>query len=164
MLQMNVPKKFWSHSVMAAAYLKKTRALMLQMNVPKKFLSHSVMAAAYLINRLPSRVLKFKSQMEIIKGRKVDLSHLRVFGCICFVHIQSLYRDKLDPRAAKCIFLGYSSTQKGYKCYNPQLKKLIVSKNVRFHETNPFYSKNLEVNIHGENYLDLFPLPTTDVL
>ena len=33
---------------------EKTRALMLQMNVPKKFWSQGVMAAAYLINRLPS--------------------------------------------------------------------------------------------------------------
>ena len=99
--------------------LEKTKALTLQMNVPKKLWSHGVIATAYLINRLPSRVLKFKSPMEIIKGTKVDLSHLRVFGCICFVHIQYLYRDKLDPRAAKCIFLGYSSTKNGYKCYNP---------------------------------------------
>ena len=39
-----------------------------------------------------------------------------------------------------------------------------MSKDVRFHETNPFYSKNLEVNTQGENYLDMFPLLTTNVL
>ena len=92
--------------------LEKTRALMLQMNVPKRFWSQGVMAAVYIINRLPSRVLEFKSPLEVMKGRKIDLSHLRVFGCVCFVHIQSHHRDKLDPRALKCIFLGYSSTQK----------------------------------------------------
>ena len=129
--------------------LEKTRALMLQMNVPKRFWSQGVMAAAYIINRLPSRVLEFKSPLEVMKGRKIDLSHLRVFGCICFVHIQSLHRDKLDPRAAKCIFLGYSSTQKGYKCYNPQLRRLIVSKDVRFHETNPFSASQVNSQPKG---------------
>ncbi|KAM2944179.1 hypothetical protein COP2_027257 [Malus domestica] len=144
--------------------LEKTRALMLQMNVPKRFWSQGVMTAAYLINRLPSRVLGFKSPMEIIKNRKVDLSHLKVFGCICFVHVQLLHRDKLDPRATKCIFLGYSSTQKGYKCYNPQLKRLIVSKDVQFHETNSYYSKSLDGTSQGEIILDMFPLPRTEIL
>ncbi|CAL2240436.1 unnamed protein product [Prunus armeniaca] len=121
------------------------------------------MAAAYLINRLPSRVLGFKSPIKVMKGRKVDISHLRVFGCICFVHVQPHHRDKLDPRAVKCIFLGYASTQKGYKCYNPQLRKMIVSKDVRFQETNPFYSKLLETTSQGECVLDLFPLPRIEL-
>ena len=34
--------------------LEKTRALMIQMHVPKKFWSHGVLSAAYLINWLPS--------------------------------------------------------------------------------------------------------------
>ncbi|KAM2191919.1 hypothetical protein ACFX1Q_027665 [Malus domestica] len=102
--------------------------------------------------------------MEIVKNRKVDLSHLKVFRCICFVHVQPLHRDKLDPRATKCIFLGYSSTQKGYKCYNPQLKKLIVSKDVQFHETNSYYSKSLDSTSQGEIILDMFPLPRTEIL
>lgn len=81
---------------------------MLQMGVPKKFWSHGILTVAYVINRLPSKVLKFKSPLEILKGRKINLSHLQVFGYVCFVHIQSLHRDKLDPRAAKYVFLGYT--------------------------------------------------------
>ncbi|KAM1374902.1 hypothetical protein ACFX2I_025403 [Malus domestica] len=121
------------------------------------------MAATYIINRLPSRVLEFKSPLEVMKGRKIDLSHLRVFGCICFIHIQPHHRGKLDHRAVKCIFLGYSSTQKGYKCYNTQLRKLIVSKDVRFHETDPFFSKSLETTSQRECMLEVFPLPRIDL-
>lgn len=119
---------------------KKTRALMLQMKVPKRFWSQGVMTAAYITNRLPSRVLDFKSPIEVFKGRKIDLSHLKVIGCTCYVHIQWQHRDKLDLKANKCIlfFFCYSSSKKDYKCYNPEFKKLVVSKDVRFDDTNPY--------------------------
>lgn len=92
--------------------LEKPRSIMLNMNVPKKFWSHGVLTAAYLINRLPSRILKLKSPLEILKKRKIDLSHLRIFGCVCYAHVQASNRDKLDSRAVKCAFIGYSTTQK----------------------------------------------------
>uniref|UniRef100_A0A2N9HYG2 Integrase catalytic domain-containing protein n=1 Tax=Fagus sylvatica TaxID=28930 RepID=A0A2N9HYG2_FAGSY len=92
------------------------RALMLQMNVPKLFRADAVLFAAYLLNRMSSRILKGKSPFEIPN------------------------RDKLDPRAHKCIFLGYSHTQKGYRCYNPSLRKHFVSADVTFFEDIPYYS------------------------
>jgi hypothetical protein len=90
--------------------LEKTRALMLQTNVPKRFWSQAIQTAAYIINRLPSSVLNSKSPFEVLRGRKIDINHLRIFGCTCFVHVQSKDRDKFDPRATRCVFLGYSST------------------------------------------------------
>jgi len=42
---------------------------MLQMNVPKPFWSHRVLTATHLINRLPSRVLDFKSPLEVLQER-----------------------------------------------------------------------------------------------
>ena len=113
--------------------LEKTRAIMLQMNVPKHFWSYGVLTAAYLINRLPSRVLEYQFPLEVLQGKRPDLSHLRIFGCVSFVHLsEAQQHDKLDPRAVKCIFLGYSQTQKGYKCYDPAGKKFYVSRDVRF--------------------------------
>ncbi|RVX15720.1 Retrovirus-related Pol polyprotein from transposon RE1 [Vitis vinifera] len=44
---------------------------------------------------------------DFSKQKKPDLSHLKVFGCTCFVHLSATQRrDKLDPRAVKCVFLG----------------------------------------------------------
>jgi Integrase core domain len=101
--------------------LEMTRALLFQNNVPKFFWSEAVLTAAYLINRLPSVNLKFKSPLEILYGRKINIDHLRVFGCICYVHKNKV--DKLDYTSTKEIFLGYSIFKKGYKCYDPKGKK-----------------------------------------
>jgi Reverse transcriptase (RNA-dependent DNA polymerase)/Integrase core domain/gag-polypeptide of LTR copia-type/GAG-pre-integrase domain len=117
--------------------LEVTRALLFSANLPKIYWSYAVLTGCYLINRLPSRVLDFQSPFEILYGRKPNISHLRVFGCTCFVHSQNA--GKLDSHARKCIFVGYSSTQKGYKCYDPNLNRLFVSRDVRFDETQMFY-------------------------
>ena len=47
-----------------------------------------------------------------IVGKKPDLYHLKVFGCIAYVHIPNELRSKLDPKAEKRIFVGYSVEQK----------------------------------------------------
>ena len=65
---------------------------------------------------------------------------LRVFGCVSFVHVHSHSRSKLDPRAVKCVFIGYSPTQKGYKCHNPITHKTYVFADVTFAEHESYFS------------------------
>lgn len=126
------------------------------MNVPKHFWSYGVLTATYLINRLPSRVLDFLCPLEVLQQKKPDLSHLKVFGCTCFVHLSATQRrDKLDPRAVKCVFLGYSQTQKGYRCYDTTAKRLFVSRDVQFVETSPIFENSNQ----GEILSDFVPLP-----
>ncbi|KAJ9543952.1 LOW QUALITY PROTEIN: hypothetical protein OSB04_023659 [Centaurea solstitialis] len=89
--------------------LDQTRALLFQKNVPKHFWGEAVLTATYLINRLPTRVLEFKSPMEVLCSFYPNISISnnlvpRIFGCVSFVHIHSQERGKLDPRALKCVF------------------------------------------------------------
>lgn len=51
----------------------------------------------------------------------------RIFVCVSFVHIHAHSKGKLDPWALKYIFVGYSLTQKGYKCYHLPFKRYFVS-------------------------------------
>jgi hypothetical protein len=44
---------------------------------------------------------------EKFTNKKLDVSHLRVFGCIAYVHVLDEKISKLDPKAEKCIFIGY---------------------------------------------------------
>ena len=78
------------------------------------------------------------SPFEAFFHKKPDVSHLRIFGCICYVHLSA--SGKLDHHARKCIFVGYSPTQKGYKCFDHVHGKLYVSRDVQFSESLPFLS------------------------
>ncbi len=62
-----------------------------------------------------------------------------MFGCIAYVHVPNEKISKLDPKAEKCIFIGYSLKQKGYRCFNPSTRKLQVSRDVVFDEMVNWY-------------------------
>lgn len=89
---------------------------------------------------MPTRGLKYSTPLECFKkcfpfSRLHSDLPLKVFGCTVFVRIPNNTRSKLDPRAEKCVFIGYASNKKGYKCYNPQTRKMYVSMDVSFFET-----------------------------
>lgn len=71
-------------------------------------------------------------------GRTPDYDHLRVFGCIAWAHIPKATRKPWDPRARKCIFLGYGQDEllatKGYILWDPRSKKKIVTPHATFWE------------------------------
>ena len=102
----------------------------------------ALLTATYLINRMPSRVLDFKTPLEALSPPLSASKGVfpKVFGCVCFVHVHGPPQGKLDPRALKCVFVGYSPTQKGYKCYHPPSRKQFVSMDVTFFETQSYFS------------------------
>lgn len=104
------------------------RSLLFTRNVPRHWWGETVLTATYLINRMPSRVLRFQTPIESFlqvypNSHLLHIIPLRVFGCSSFVHIHSQFRGKLDLRSLKCIFLGYSPNQKGYVYYSPTTRK-----------------------------------------
>ncbi|CAN0913556.1 Retrovirus-related Pol polyprotein from transposon TNT 1-94, partial [Linum grandiflorum] len=121
------------------------RSLMFTHNVPKHLWGEAVLTATYLINRMPSRVLDFKTPRRVLLD---DFPHLssfsadlppRVFGCTVFIHNSAPNRSKLDPRAVKGVFIGYSTTQKGYKCYHPPTKRVYTTQDATFFESQSYY-------------------------
>jgi len=61
-----------------------------------------------------------------------------IFGCVIYVHLHPHQHTKLKERALKCVFVGYGSTQKGYRAYHPQSKKFYISMDVTFNEYSFF--------------------------
>ena len=88
-----------------------------------------------------------------------------MFGCTCFVWDVCSHVSKLNPKSLKCIFLGYSRVQKGYRCYCPTLRHYFMSTDVSFFETTPF-SLSSPITSQGEDdnllvYTIASPAPST---
>ncbi|KAA0060705.1 copia-type polyprotein [Cucumis melo var. makuwa] len=67
---------------------------------------------------------------------KPSIPHLRVFGCMAYVHKPNQKRSKLNDKSEKpfFFFFCYDASSKGYKLYNLVTKKMIVSRDVVFDE------------------------------
>ncbi|KAL0308844.1 UNVERIFIED_CONTAM: Retrovirus-related Pol polyprotein from transposon TNT 1-94 [Sesamum radiatum] len=103
-------------------------------HLPKAFWAEAVYTAVYLLNRCPTKAVQNMTPIEAWSGKKPSAKHLRVFGSICYVHIPTEKRHKLEEKTEKGIFLGYSTQSKGYRIYNLKTKKLIISRDVEFDE------------------------------
>ena len=75
------------------------RNLRLHAGLPKANAFHT---AAYLINRGPTIPMEFKIPEEVWSSKEVKFSHLKVFGCVSYVHIDSDARSKLDAKSKIC--------------------------------------------------------------
>ena len=125
--------------------MNKGRTLMFAANMPRNLWGFAILTAVYLINRVPSKGLNMTAPIElleskflIVQGEKLKP---KIFGCVGYVLSHDRDQDKLSPKAHKCVFVGYSNTQKGYKLYHPSTKRLFVSKDVTFDENSFFYSR-----------------------
>ncbi|RVW60800.1 Retrovirus-related Pol polyprotein from transposon TNT 1-94 [Vitis vinifera] len=121
------------------------RTLLLHSNVPFRFWGDAVLTACYLINRMPSSVLHDQIPHSLLfPDQPLYFLPPRVFGCTCFVHILTPGQDKLSAKAMKCLFLGYSRLQKGYRCYSLETHRYFISADVTFFEDSPFFSTTSE--------------------
>ena len=62
------------------------------------------------------------------------MRHIRVWGCP--THVLKGKAEKLEPKTEVCVFIGYPKGTKGGMFYNPKEKKVIVSTNAKFLETD----------------------------
>ncbi|KAL2491247.1 Reverse transcriptase Ty1/copia-type domain-containing protein [Abeliophyllum distichum] len=116
---------------------------LLESGLAKCFWDETLCTTAYLINRSSYSSVNFKTLQELWSGKCSDLSHIRVFGCAAYVH---QVEGKIDPKATKCVMLGYSEGVKGYKLWVLGVKgiKIINSRDVKFNELDMPYQKTLD--------------------
>lgn len=97
-----------------------------------KFWAEAVNMAVHVLNRSGTSTVPLKSPYELWHGKKAKLDYLQIFGSEVFVHIPKEKRQKLDPKAVKCVFVGYDNDSKGYRVWNPEANKIQVARDVIF--------------------------------
>ena len=89
--------------------MEMARSMLFEKRLPKTFWAEAVYTAVYLLNRCPTKALQDKTPIEAWSNRKPSAKHLKVFGCICYVHLPAAKRHKLEEKSEVGIFVGYSS-------------------------------------------------------
>uniref|UniRef100_A0A803LQS3 Reverse transcriptase Ty1/copia-type domain-containing protein n=1 Tax=Chenopodium quinoa TaxID=63459 RepID=A0A803LQS3_CHEQI len=134
----------------------------------------AIATSTYLTNRLPSKPLDYKTPLDTLSSHvtipSVHSLPPRVFGCVVYVHLPKRARNKLEPRAVKCVFIGYGVHQKGYRCYDPIQKRVYTTLDCEFFEQTYYYTplspqgENLSDDLSWLTYPEMVdPDPTTQV-
>ena len=70
--------------------------------------------AVYVQNHCPHKILGMSTPKEAYSGKRPDISHLRIFGSLVYMHVTKDSRKKLEPTAEVGIFVGYTDTPHNY--------------------------------------------------
>ena len=103
-------------------------------DIPMHLWEEAARIAVYVQNRTPHSVLENKTPKEIFLSKKIEVIHLKIFGCLVYIHILKEKRTKLDPSERNYIFVGYSEILKAYIIYYPGFKKIDINRDVTFDE------------------------------
>ncbi|KAM0002197.1 putative RNA-directed DNA polymerase [Helianthus debilis subsp. tardiflorus] len=114
--------------------LETARALKFEANLPTRFWGECVLTATHIINRIPSDVINGKTPYELLHDKLPSYEHLKVFGCLAYYLNTETHGDKFEMRGRPGTFLGYPPGTKGYKIYDLQLKKIFITRHVKFYE------------------------------
>lgn len=111
-----------------------TRSFLKEAKLPSYMWGEAVRHSVYILNRLPTQVLSGKTPYEAWTGKKPNLDHIKLFGCVAYMKIPQVYVNKLDDRSKALVYLGKEPGTKASRLYDPTLKKLHVSRDVVFQE------------------------------
>lgn len=113
-----------------------------------------VSAVVHIKNRLPSKALGGRIPREVLTGKSVSIDHFRVIGCDAYVLNKASGRDKLAPKSAPCILVGYGTDSSTYRLYDPAKRTVVISRDVVFNEEGFIRANYLP-------YRDFYGDPTT---
>jgi hypothetical protein len=103
-------------------------------DLPMHLWAEEAKTLVYVQNILSHSALGFKTPEEMFSGKKSKVNHLKIFGCLVFVHILKEKRTKLDPSGKKGIFVGYCEVSKAFRVYIPCYHHIEINRDVTFDE------------------------------
>jgi hypothetical protein len=99
------------------------------------FWPDALATATYLLNHRSCCTHNDLTPYQLLLDVPPDYSHLRVFGCRCYPNTTATTLHKLATHSLPCIFIGYLADSKGYRCYDPESRRVLTSRHVHFDES-----------------------------
>ena len=119
--------------------------------------AEAVATAAYVRNRMPTAAFRGSiTPYQQWYGRKPNISHLKVFGCMAYALIPDVQRKKLDKKAEKFRFIGYCNESKGYRLIDEKTKKVYKRRDVIFSESD-FGQCKIEKSLKNASEVEMNP-------
>ncbi|WVZ84018.1 hypothetical protein U9M48_031102 [Paspalum notatum var. saurae] len=115
------------------------RLMLDEHKTPRKFWAEAINTACYVSNPVLN-----KTSYELRFGRQPKVSHLRVFGCRCFVLKQGNL-DKFEPRSSDGVFLSYATHSRAYRVWLLDSGRIVETCEVTFDETMPCTTPGFEL-------------------
>jgi hypothetical protein len=107
------------------------QALLKQRGMSTVFWGEAVVAAVYILNHSSTKALNGMTLYEAWHGRKLAVSHLRVFGCLTFTK-ELGHIGKLDDMSTPGVFIGYAEGLKAYRILDPRTQRVRTTRDVVF--------------------------------
>jgi hypothetical protein len=104
---------------------------------PRRFWTDAIITACYISNRIFMCSIWYLTPFELCFGCKSSVSHLKRFGCKCFV-LKCGNLDKFESRSSDVILLGYTPHDRSYRVFNLETNTVVESCDVTFNDTSPF--------------------------
>ena len=144
----NTPEQNGISERLNRTLMEKARSMVAHAGLSKKYWAEAVNTACYLKNRSPCQTLKGgKTPYEKWYGKKPDLSNLKTFGCVAFVHIPDSQRRKLEDKTKQVRFLGYAPGGHGYRVMEEKSLRILLRRDVLFDETRFEMTKKVHPSI-----------------
>lgn len=99
------------------------RCLLHAKHLPLELWGEAIACTVYTLNCVSNTVLP-TTPYQMWSGTKPNISHLRIFGSVAYIHIPRAECRKLDSKNLKCFFVGY----------DPAGSRIKISRDVTFDE------------------------------
>ncbi len=125
--------------------MNRVRAMVHARGLPVTMWPYAAKVAAMVGNyfKIVKRGDEEMSAWQAFTGKIPDISHLRVFGSPCMVHLPDMGNlrpdGKLSPRAARAVLIGYGEHRNQYRVLlleGASTKTVVVSDAVSFYEAD----------------------------
>jgi len=123
--------------IMIQTHNATARAMLLDCTLPPSMWAEAMTTVNYLHARSPTSSHNGMTPFEKLFGRKLEVGHLRRFGCKAFKSLPASHRSKFGTRAHPLFMLGFVHDSTTIWCFwDPHRRQVIQASNVTFLESS----------------------------